>query len=274
MKNIDKEMIKNKVDSLSFYQNYKKYILRCDLEKLETFEKECVLNYISDKNIKIVDYEITKENRTSLVDEYDYGYVSGYEIGHLDMPVYAKLEYNDNGDLIYEDYSDLIDYIEEHIIPMNICKDEKKDIYYIMFTPLLGYKLNEKELEFTLKYLKSKNIYVIGQSIRFDYEYFNFSNKGNSSIIPFNDVVDVDKIVSKLAIYKNNPNTELRNEIIELCINMVKSVVNEISYNFKYTTISSEDLESYGYLGLIKAIEKYNARDRRFGGVKEENSDV
>ena len=265
MKNIDKEMINNKVNELVFIENHKRYILKCDLEKLEENIRECVLNYISDKNIKVVDYEITKENRTSLVDEYDYGYVSGYEIGHLDMPVFAKLEYNDNGDLIYEDYSFLIDFIDEHIIPTNIYKDEKKDIYYIMFTSLLGYKLNEKELEFTLKYLKSKNIYVTGQSIRFDYEYFNFSSKGNSSIISFNDAVDVDKIMDKLTIYQDNHNIDLRNEIIELSINMVKTIVHKIKDNFNYSTISSEDLESYGYLGLINVIEKYDVNsDYRF----------
>ena len=74
MKNIDKEMIKNIVNDLVFIENYKRYILRCDLEKLEESVKEYVINYISKTNIQVVDYEINRKNRTKSVDDYDYGY--------------------------------------------------------------------------------------------------------------------------------------------------------------------------------------------------------
>lgn len=254
MKNVNKEMIKNKVNELVFIENHKRYILRCDLEKLEEKVRKYVINYISRTNIQIVDYEINRKSRTRSVDEYDYGYISGYGISHFDMPVYAKLEYNDNGDLIYEDYTNLDEIIENEIIPNNIFKDNETNNYYIKLSIIIGYRFCEAEVKHVIEYLESKDIYVHGYSTLLDNEFNSYYSMMDYGI-PICRNFDIDNINAKLIEYKNNPSRELRNEIVELNINLVKLVAGDVKC---FTDVNVGDLEGYGYIGLIKAIEKYD----------------
>jgi RNA polymerase sigma factor for flagellar operon FliA len=65
--------------------------------------------------------------------------------------------------------------------------------------------------------------------------------------------------------YKKNNTNELRNEIILKYIPLVKQVVNRMGIQYK-ASIDIDDLLSYGTLGLIDAINKYDNKK----GVKFE----
>ena len=57
--------------------------------------------------------EITKQNRTRNVKEYEYGQIEGFDLSYLDMPVKAEFCYNNANELIYENYDNLISFIEK-----------------------------------------------------------------------------------------------------------------------------------------------------------------
>ncbi len=57
--------------------------------------------------------------------------------------------------------------------------------------------------------------------------------------------------------YKNNPNIDLRNNIVLNYLYLVKQVVYRMTPGYK-NYIEKDDLLSYGVLGLIDAIEKYD----------------
>lgn len=57
--------------------------------------------------------------------------------------------------------------------------------------------------------------------------------------------------------YKNNRSNELRNDLVKLYIPLVSKIVSLLPQS-NISFIDREDLESYGYFGLIDAIEKFD----------------
>lgn len=69
--------------------------------------------------------------------------------------------------------------------------------------------------------------------------------------------VDVTEVTELWKNYKETGDLELRNEIVLKYGGLVKSIVRRVSsVSGSYT--EAEDLTSYGIIGLIKAIEKYD----------------
>ena len=66
--------------------------------------------------------EITKQDRNRKVKEYEYGQIEGFNLSYLDIPVKAEFYYNDANELIYENYDNLISFIENNLIPHYINK--------------------------------------------------------------------------------------------------------------------------------------------------------
>ncbi len=58
-----------------------------------------------------------------------------------------------------------------------------------------------------------------------------------------------------LVAYYQNPSIALRNRIVQLNIGLVRKLAHRVS---SQSTESYEDLEQIGYLGLIRAIERFN----------------
>jgi len=48
---------------------------------------------------------ITRSDRSPYVRDHDYGSVTSYEMNHMDLPVYAVIEYSDTGQIIKEDFT-------------------------------------------------------------------------------------------------------------------------------------------------------------------------
>ena len=61
--------------------------------------------------------------------------------------------------------------------------------------------------------------------------------------------------IELLLAYEQNPSLELRNQIVKLNIGLVRKVARRVSQK---CIEPYEDLEQLGYLGLIKAIERFN----------------
>ena len=58
-----------------------------------------------------------------------------------------------------------------------------------------------------------------------------------------------------LSAYARNPSLELRNQLVECNLGLVRQVAHRIS---NQCSEPYEDLEQIGYLGLIRAIERFN----------------
>lgn len=65
-----------------------------------------------------------------------------------------------------------------------------------------------------------------------------------------------DKTFEMLVEYKRNPSIKLRNRLVEMNIGLVRQIAHRISYQ---SLVPYEDLEQLGSLGLIRAIERFNA---------------
>jgi RNA polymerase sigma-B factor len=63
------------------------------------------------------------------------------------------------------------------------------------------------------------------------------------------------QIIELLTAYYRNPSLVLRNKLVELNIGLVRQVAYRIS---RQCSEPQEDLEQVGYLGLIRAIERFN----------------
>ncbi|MEM9769902.1 MAG: RNA polymerase sigma factor SigF, partial [Cyanobacteria bacterium P01_D01_bin.71] len=58
-----------------------------------------------------------------------------------------------------------------------------------------------------------------------------------------------------LIAYKNQPSVELRNRLVKLNAGLVRKIAHRVSHQ---CSEPYEDLEQIGYLGLIRAIERFN----------------
>lgn len=63
------------------------------------------------------------------------------------------------------------------------------------------------------------------------------------------------RCIELLIAYSRNPSLKLRNRLVELNAGLVRQVAHRLSYQCSELY---EDLEQIGYLGLIRAIERFN----------------
>jgi RNA polymerase sigma factor for flagellar operon FliA len=70
-------------------------------------------------------------------------------------------------------------------------------------------------------------------------------------------LVNEREALSLWKMYEKNPNTEFRNKIVLVYVGLVKSIVRRVAY-LSGNYVDAEDLTSYGMIGLIKAVEKYD----------------
>lgn len=172
-----------------------------------------------------------------------------------------KIEYlyDDN---IYEDYTELDEYLETRFIPNYVLLKKRKnsngEIEYfpsIRLYNIMALKLSEAELEHVMNYLKQKNIRVGGKDATFDNEFDNYDyiSTYKKSALPLN--LSRDETLQKIRLYKQNNDQKLREEIITYNMRLVPYV----AYRYAISTgINQEELESYGYEGLILALEKFD----------------
>lgn len=208
---------------------------------------------------------ITQKDRSNYVEQYNYGDVTANGLEKLDLPVKAVIEYDESGNIIYENYDALELFLDVDFIPNYVNMKKKIDkntgdvIYFpsIQLNHIVSLKLSEIEVKYVLKYLNNLNIRVGGVSPDLandlgieNYDYVRTYKEGKKN--KYNaDLNDEARVVE----YQNTKNILLRNEIIEN--NM--PLATYLSYKFSVITgINIHELESYAFEGLIYAVEHFD----------------
>lgn len=219
-----------------------------------------------------VEEKITKDDRSPLVRDLDYGSVTSIEENKNDVPVYSDIEYNTKtNDIIREDYSALDKMLEKDFIPKNIKIKKKKDnetgdidvFASIALFQIQRLKLSEDEIKHVIKFLGERDIQVFGKNSTLDSEFENYTYMNNYKHSELPDTVDWDIQLNWFTKYNELKNDvtkekearEIRNEIIKANMRLVPFV------NYKFTMyygFDIDELNSYGYEALIKAVERFD----------------
>lgn len=245
-------------------ENGVKKITREELDelKLSLNEKNFIMHIINKKGINITEEKITRENRSPYVRDNNYGDIKTHDLQKKDEPVMSKIEYTPTNEKIFEDYKELDEYLETRFIPTYVLlKQRKKENGEIERFPsirlhhIMALKLSEAELEHVMNYLKEKNIRVGGKGATLDKEFDNYDyvTTYKESALPLS--VPSSVTLQKIVLYKQNKDQKLREEIITDNMRLVPYV----AYRYAMSTgINKHELESYGYEGLILALENFD----------------
>lgn len=207
---------------------------------------------------------ITKDDRTRLIKRYTFGEIGEIEYQEHDIPVRALLEYDDFGNLIYEDYSDLDAYIEEVLIPKYVSHNKRynyeiEDYEYIPTIKLYNIikcKYSEVEVEHIINYLGAKNVTVVGFSSTIDGEFENYNYYRNYKYLNKNRAtIDAEENLKKFEEYSINKDPKLREELIISNMRLVYFVAYPFAIGGKWNI---HDLVSYGSEGLIKSVDGFD----------------
>ncbi len=163
------------------------------------------------------------------------------------------------------------DYVDEHILNQVDCRrkyDEKTGEEYYFTTvklPIIERDVPEDLIPLVFEYLKSKDIYVIGDSRALYTDFDNYIYSNNDNVVTLPKTMPKDEFGIIMKKYKECSDQEekklLRNKLIEGNLRLVKQV---IKYNYRYGELNKEELESYGYEGLIKAVDNYSLEKASF----------
>lgn len=160
----------------------------------------------------------------------------------------------------------LKEYIDNYILNhINYKKkyDEETDTFYFSKTLPLSIiersSVTEEDYECLFEYLKANNIYVVGDSPAIYSDFDNYIYFKKESILRLSKEISSDELNSIFKEYKACQDEDekifLRNKIVEKNLKLVKNVVNRFHNIDK--SIKKEEIESYGFEGLIKAVENY-----------------
>lgn len=245
-------------------KNGSEFILMSNLYKVfSENDIDIVLNYIRYfLNIAIINDVITEKDRSPLVRDMEYGKVETYDIQDKDIPKVAQIEYANNN-LVFDDYEALDEFLENEFIPVNVrlmkkrkSEDPNGNLYpFIQLNKIVKLKLSELELKHVMEYLKNQGIYVRGidSTIDQDFENYDYYRTYKNQPLPKN--ISSDETLIKLDIYNKTKSKEVKKEIIVDNLRLVPWVAYK--YSLMYN-IDSKELESYGYEGLIRCVDKFN----------------
>jgi len=248
-------------------ENGKKYIYEEDFEKLNADEQEkiFILQVMKSENIIIIIKKIEQQDRPTLVRDYNYGDVQTNDLGAMDLPVKSTVEYDESGNVVFEEYEELELFLDSEFIPKNLKIRQKKDPVTgemisessIQLNHIVALQLSEKEVQFVFKYLNDLHIMVHGVSpdINNDLEIDNykyFRTFKESKKTEYDETVNDEKRIEQ---YQNTKDYELRNKIVENNMRLASFVAYKYSI---ITGINIHELESYAYEGLIYAIENFD----------------
>lgn len=264
LENKEKYIFEKCIKKLIYEENGEKKISREKLDKLNLTEEErkLIMYVINQQQIKVVDEMITRKDRSSYIGDNNYGYIEANNLQEVDQQVKSKIEYSSSGERIFEDYKELDKYLEKTFIPSHVIrkqrknKDGEKENYLsVKLSMISKLKLSEAEFEHVMNYLKERNIQVSGKDAMLSGEFDNYDcvNLPKPDKLPLSAPSNI--ILQKIKKYKQTGNQKLREEIIEENMRLVRFVL------YKYpisTKINREELEGYGYEGLILALENYD----------------
>ena len=252
------------IKGMVFEENGKKKISKEVLDKLKLspHEKNFIMYIINKQKIKITEEKITRADRSPYVRDNNYGDIQANELQKRDEPVMSEVEYSEAGDKVFEDYKELDEYLETRFIPNYVLLKRRKnsDGELIRFPSIrlhhiMALKLSEAELEHVMNYLNERNIRIGGRGATLDKEFENYDyvTTYKESALPLS--VPANVTFKKIELYKQNNDQRLREEIITDNMRLVPYV----AYRYAMSTgINQHELESYGYEGLILALENFD----------------
>ena len=238
------------------------YIIKSDIEKLNLSDSDYkrlndILNIFG---IAVKDFK-TEKDRSPLVRDYDYGIEESYDKNYLDLPRFAKLSFNDAGELIGEDYSKLDEFLDEFITSNVVLKQKKDKITKeitmfpsIQLNSITKLKLSELEEKHVMEYLKEQGIRVCGYSESLDdFENYDYYRTYKTAVLPKS--LDEKDLQEKLNLFYKTRDPILREELILHNMRLVPY------FAWRYAAfygIDIHELESYGYEGLMIAVDRYD----------------
>ena len=157
-------------------------------------------------------------------------------------------------------------YIDNYILNrINYKKkyDEQTDTFYFLKTIPLSIiersSVVEEDYECLFEYLKANDVYVVGDSPAIYSDFDNYIYVKKESTLKLSKAISKDELNNMFKEYKACQDEDekifLRNKIVEKNLKLVKKVVNK--YHNIDKSIKREEIESYGFEGLIKAVENY-----------------
>lgn len=264
LEEVDAYLYDKYIKGLVIEENGVKKISKEELDKLQLSpnERNLIIYIINKKKIELIEEKITKEDRSPYVRDNNYGEIQTFELQKNDEPNMSKIEYSKANEKIYEDYNELDEYLETRFIPAYVLLKQRKNskgeierFPSIRLHHIMALRLSEAELEHVMNYLKEKNIRVGGKGATLDGEFDNYDyvTTYKDSALPLNTTSS--DTLQKIKLYKQNHDQKLRNEIITDNMRLVPYV----AYRYTISTgIDHHELESYGYEGLMLALEKFD----------------
>lgn len=250
------ENIINKIIKTDSYGN--KYIIVDDLKQfnLNKNETALVIGVLDAHHIK--KYETTVKDRSTLVRDYNYGVSETFKIHDIEQPKMSDLDYA-NGDLIYENFDDLDEYLEKEFILENVhmvkVKSKNGEPYpSIQLNKLVALKLNDIEMKHALEFLKEREIVVRGKSQDLeDFENYDYVTNYHTKFLP--QSMSWDEMSNLFVEFQNTKNPVIREKLILGNLRLVSYVAFKVN---RFTNYPREELESIGYEGLINAVDKFD----------------
>lgn len=265
---IEEYVMENFVNKILKVENGKKFVLVSDVSNFNFNDAELrfFLNLLSKNGIDYREDKIKRSDRSSLVRDQQVGLISNYGLGCFDEPAIADISYDEDGSKRFENYDELDKFLDEVFIPSYIhTKVNRSNIYgdnyfSIQFNSITKLRLSDDEIKHTIDYLGKQGIIVCGNAVMPEGEFSNydFNLTYSSSSLP--DVLDKDEI-NDLFIKLSDDGVSLREKkkirkkLIEHNVRLVDYVLFRIH---KYYNIDILEYRSYGYEGLINAVDNFD----------------
>lgn len=238
----------------------RKYVYEEDIYELGLYisDRKRLIDSFKLNKVDIRISKITKSSRTGLVKDDKYGEIQGNNLEEYDEPVFKSRD-------------ELISFLKTEFIPKYIKKnkqkfgkniDEAQEEYYVIpLNNILKLKLSELEVKDTIEYLNEQGIRVTGTSSLYDSEFdsYDYIKNFDSTIKKYVELVYPKDItpIENLRLFKKYYEThdpKIREEIILRNYKLVYYTVRPIAYRHG---IDIKDAKSYGYEGLIHAVDNY-----------------
>lgn len=258
-----------------------------DSLELTPQEKSFVRLTFRTNGVEIINREkevVQKEDRSREVRDFNYGYVQSHNLESVDKPVLAKIVY-EGKELVFEDYSALDDFIINEFIPDNVymkvnksrnsrmgvklfgekepvneldgsISNDSRDSYpSIMLGDIVKLRLSEKEIMHVVETLRNEGIRVGGTSMDMDSEFINYDYIRTYVSKRYDKPLTALEEKEKFTEYNRTHDPVLREELIVRNLRLVPFIAWKLAL---LHNINQEELESFGYEGLMYAIDKYD----------------
>lgn len=287
MSELEKVVVNSVLNNLvETTKNGKKYISEENLERLNltTADKNFLLHIMKKNKIELVQNHIKKNDRPTVVNEFNFGEIKSNNLEKQDLPVKAQLEYTEDGILQYENYEKLANFIENEFLPRHILFVQKRKnidqdrefvgymetksgkmkkysgtrIPVIQLKDIISLQLSEREIEYVIQYLEKEGIMVRGKNSSIDESFENYDYYQTYKNQPLPKALSGEECQQKAITYQKSKDPKIREQLILGNLRLVPYVC------WKYSLAYDKDIqeiESYGYEALIEAINNIDSYD-------------